>query len=48
MTQRAFERIRRVELNLGIEPSHYEPGAERHDPAAGDSERVATPVGGPD
>jgi glycosyltransferase involved in cell wall biosynthesis len=48
MTQRAFERIRRVELNLGIEPSHYEPGAERHDPATGDSERVATPVGGPD
>jgi glycosyltransferase involved in cell wall biosynthesis len=27
MTQRALERIRRVELNLGIEPSHYERGA---------------------
>ena len=26
MAQRAFERIRRVELSLGIEPSHYEPG----------------------
>jgi glycosyltransferase involved in cell wall biosynthesis len=26
MTQRALERIRRVELNLGIEPSHYERG----------------------
>jgi hypothetical protein len=24
MAQRAFERIRRVELSLGIEPSHYE------------------------
>jgi uncharacterized membrane protein len=26
MTQRVFERVRRVELSLGIEPSHYEPG----------------------
>jgi glycosyltransferase involved in cell wall biosynthesis len=26
MTQRALERIRRVELSLGIEPSHYERG----------------------
>ena len=26
MTQRVFERVRRVELPLGIEPSHYEPG----------------------
>jgi hypothetical protein len=24
MTQRTFERIRRVELELGIDPSHYE------------------------
>ena len=28
MLQRVFERIRRVELELGVEPSHYEPGAE--------------------
>ena len=27
MLQRIFERIRRVELELGVEPSHYEPGA---------------------
>jgi glycosyltransferase involved in cell wall biosynthesis len=27
MTQRVFERVRRVELQLGVEPSHYEPGA---------------------
>jgi glycosyltransferase involved in cell wall biosynthesis len=27
MTQRVFERVRRVELELGVEPSHYEPGA---------------------
>ena len=26
MTQRVFERVRRVELQLGIEPSHYERG----------------------
>ena len=27
MTQRVFERVRRVELALGVEPSHYEPAA---------------------
>ena len=27
MTQRTFERVRRVELELGVPPSHYEPGA---------------------
>ena len=27
LQQRALERIRRVELHLGVEPSHYEPGA---------------------
>jgi len=26
MTQRVFERVRRVELTLGVEPSHYERG----------------------
>ncbi|HEX3172700.1 MAG TPA: glycosyltransferase family 2 protein [Solirubrobacterales bacterium] len=29
MTQRVFERVRRVELSLGVEPSHYEPGTAR-------------------
>ncbi len=29
MTQRVFERVRRVELSLGVEPSHYERGAQR-------------------
>jgi glycosyltransferase involved in cell wall biosynthesis len=28
MTQRVFERVRRVELALGVEPSHYEPGGK--------------------
>jgi hypothetical protein len=27
MVQRIFERIRRIELQLDIPPSHYEPGA---------------------
>jgi glycosyltransferase involved in cell wall biosynthesis len=27
LQQRVLERIRRVELHLGVEPSHYEPGA---------------------
>ena len=29
MTQRVFERVRRVELALGVPPSHYEKGADR-------------------
>jgi glycosyltransferase involved in cell wall biosynthesis len=29
MTQRTFERVRRIELQLGIEPSHYEAGDRR-------------------
>jgi glycosyltransferase involved in cell wall biosynthesis len=27
MIQRTFERVRRIELELGVPPSHYEPGA---------------------
>jgi glycosyltransferase involved in cell wall biosynthesis len=27
LSQRTFERVRRIELQLGVEPSHYEPGA---------------------
>jgi glycosyltransferase involved in cell wall biosynthesis len=35
--QRIFERIRRVELELGVPPSHYEPGAREtgHEPTTG-------------
>jgi hypothetical protein len=29
ISQRTFERVRRIELQLGVEPSHYEPGAAR-------------------
>jgi glycosyltransferase involved in cell wall biosynthesis len=43
MTQRAFERIRRVELRLGVEPSHY----ERADRGGGPHpDRVETGPGG--
>jgi len=47
MTQKTFERVRRIELQLGVAPSHYEPGQasersgqerppiERHAPAQG-------------
>jgi glycosyltransferase involved in cell wall biosynthesis len=36
MLQRTFERVRRIELQLGVEPSHYEPGtAAPSGPAAG-------------
>jgi glycosyltransferase involved in cell wall biosynthesis len=31
LSQRTFERVRRIELQLGIEPSHYEPGATDED-----------------
>jgi len=29
MTQRVFERVRRIELALGVPPSHYEKGSAR-------------------
>ncbi len=36
MLQRTFERVRRIELELGVEPSHYEPGAStEHAPTTG-------------
>jgi glycosyltransferase involved in cell wall biosynthesis len=34
MLQRTFERVRRIELQLGVAPSHYEPGAPGGDHAA--------------
>ncbi len=38
MTQRVFERVRRVELALGVPPSHYGDGAETPEPEA--TERI--------
>ena len=39
LSQRTFERVRRIELQLGIEPSHYERGA----PAPGADPSIAKP-----
>jgi glycosyltransferase involved in cell wall biosynthesis len=30
ISQRTFERVRRIELQLGVKPSHYEPGSGAH------------------
>jgi glycosyltransferase involved in cell wall biosynthesis len=38
ISQRTFERVRRIELQLGVQPSHYEPGAVAQ--AGGSEERV--------
>jgi glycosyltransferase involved in cell wall biosynthesis len=35
MIQRTFERVRRIELKLGVEPSHYERGVVEAKPAQG-------------
>jgi glycosyltransferase involved in cell wall biosynthesis len=40
MTQRTFERVRRIELQLEVPPSHYEPGGAP--PQPGDSPAPAT------
>ena len=34
LQQRVLERVRRVELHLGVAPSHYEPGAAETGQAA--------------
>jgi len=48
ISQRTFERVRRIELQLGVQPSHYEPGsasAEQAPPgAAGAADREALEV----
>jgi glycosyltransferase involved in cell wall biosynthesis len=40
LSQRTFERVRRIELQLGVEPSHYEPGQPGPDKAAEDRRAV--------
>ncbi len=44
MLQRTFERVRRIELQLGVEPSHYEPGATATDKAPASEDREAVKV----
>ncbi|MSX02763.1 MAG: glycosyltransferase [Actinobacteria bacterium] len=43
MSQRIFERVRRVELELGVPPSHYEPGAHPTGQAATTGAHAAPP-----
>jgi hypothetical protein len=50
ISQRTFERVRRIELQLGIEPSHYEPGAPVPDRPGGSRKSLsaqASSGGGP-
>jgi hypothetical protein len=42
MTQKTFERVRRIELELGVAPSHYEPGG----PTDGSAGKDAQAAGG--
>jgi glycosyltransferase involved in cell wall biosynthesis len=37
LSQRTLERVRRIELQLGVEPSHYEPGAPAAAAGPGDT-----------
>jgi glycosyltransferase involved in cell wall biosynthesis len=51
ISQRTFERVRRIELQLGVEPSHYEPGGRQGPRATGSTpdERGRPPgTGAPD
>ncbi len=44
LSQRTLERVRRIELQLGVEPSHYEPGAPAPPSDPPSSERQALEV----
>jgi glycosyltransferase involved in cell wall biosynthesis len=44
LAQRTFERVRRIELQLGIAPSHYEPGAPGAAKSTSDADREAVEV----
>jgi glycosyltransferase involved in cell wall biosynthesis len=46
MTQRTFERVRRIELRLGVEPSHYEPGRPAGEHPAPGAPALAPPSEG--
>jgi glycosyltransferase involved in cell wall biosynthesis len=43
LSQRTFERVRRIELQLGVEPSHYEPGGSPEQ-SPGEADRQALEV----
>jgi glycosyltransferase involved in cell wall biosynthesis len=46
MTQKTFERVRRIELEMGVAPSHYEPGASAGAPAEAGVEPGSAPPAG--
>jgi hypothetical protein len=48
LIQRTMERTRRIELKLGVEPSHYQPGERRLAPRSENAELEpeADPVAG--
>jgi glycosyltransferase involved in cell wall biosynthesis len=46
MLQRTFERVRRIELQLGVEPSHYEPGAPAPAPSGASAPLAGAAPGG--
>ncbi|MFL5824322.1 MAG: glycosyltransferase family 2 protein [Solirubrobacteraceae bacterium] len=46
ISQRTFERVRRIELQLGIAPSHYEPGWAGEPPGDGGNGAVGHEAGG--
>jgi hypothetical protein len=41
LSQRTWEKVRRIELELGVEPSHYEPGAPAQPGAPGTPDAAA-------
>jgi glycosyltransferase involved in cell wall biosynthesis len=43
LSQRTFERVRRIELQLGVEPSHYEPGAAQRPADSSEQDVEAKP-----
>jgi glycosyltransferase involved in cell wall biosynthesis len=47
MIQRTFERVRRIELQLDVEPSHYESGAPSSAPAAAAPADTSAPAPAP-
>jgi glycosyltransferase involved in cell wall biosynthesis len=46
LIQRTMERTRRIELKLGVEPSHYERGERREGPRAPEPEPAVEPIAG--
>jgi glycosyltransferase involved in cell wall biosynthesis len=46
LSQRTFERVRRIELQLGVQPSHYEPGASAAQRARATTGAASAPATG--